>query len=299
MLMRRFEAYRYWLPSILIIVWTLLQLPTTAQTDSAVYLGSWRGNATSADGTTTGVVLVLNESNGEMSGLISGFRPGSEAPLTDVNVTGGKLLAETAFDSRLGPLSVRFDLSLNASSNALIGIKEIVFGNQRVAFAVELKKSRRNTVLQPQVEQHIGYFVGTWAFDYIGGEFPPLGIGTRTGHITFKQRGDSTWVDGEVTGNVYGEDYEEHIIIGYDPKNKSLVFKEILSNNIELLSVANWQSPIAINFMTMPVEYDGQSYQLRRVITVTSETAFRLTEDFSVNGGPFRRLGNAEYRRLD
>jgi len=39
-------------------------------------------------------------------------------------------------------------------------------------------------------------------------------------------------------------------------------------------------------------------YQLRRVISVMSPTAFDVTEEFSVDGGPFKRLGNGHYTKL-
>ena len=38
-------------------------------------------------------------------------------------------------------------------------------------------------------------------------------------------------------------------------------------------------------------------YQLRRVLSVTSDTAFDVTEEFSVDGSAFRRLGNAHYTK--
>ena len=297
--MRYLKTYQYRLTWACVVAVTALASPALAQSEDEPYLGSWRGNATGADGTTTGVVLTVTESNGAYEGVVSGFGPGREAPLTSVSTADGVLVAEAAVDSRLGSLGVRYELSLNEDGDVLSGTQQLIFGNQRVAFDVELKKRRRRDVPQPQVEQRIGYFVGTWAFDYTGGEFPPLSIGTRSGRVTFTQRGDSPWVDGRITGDVYGDAYAEHVVIGYDPDNRFLVFKETLWNDIELLSVANWQSPIGISFVTIPVEHDGQSYQLRRVIAVTSETVFRVTEEFSIDGGPYRRLGNAVYRRVD
>ena len=297
--MQRLVVNQYCLILASLVTVTTLASPALAQSDSEPYLGSWRGNAASADGTTTAVVLTVAAANSTYGGVMSGFGPGREAPLTSVTIADGMLMAETSVDSRLGLLSVRYELSLNEGGDILSGVQQLIFGNQRIVFDVELKKRRRRDVPQPQVKQRIGYFVGTWAFDYTGGEFPPLSIGTRSGRVQFTQRGDSSWVDGQVTGDVYGDTYEEHLVIGYDPENRFLVFQEMLSNDIELLSVANWQSPIGINFVTTPVEHNGQSYQLRRVIAVTSETAFRVTEEFSIDGGPFRRLGNADYRRVD
>ena len=69
------------------------------------------------------------------------------------------------------------------------------------------------------------------------------------------------------------------------------------SDGFELASVGNWRSPIAITFLTSPVQAGGKMYQLRRVISVTSNTAFEVTEEFSVDGGAFKRLGNAHYTK--
>ena len=100
-------------------------------------------------------------------------------------------------------------------------------------------------------------------------------------------------------GDVFGNSYTEGVTIGFDSENQFLLFKETLSNDVELLSIADWQSPIGIGFVTIPIEYDDRLYQLRRVMSVTSETAFQVTEEFSVDGGPFRRLGNADYQRVN
>jgi hypothetical protein len=64
-----------------------------------------------------------------------------------------------------------------------------------------------------------------------------------------------------------------------------------------LASLANWSSPIAIVFTTAPVQADGKTYQLRRFISVHSATAFDVSEEFSVDGGPFKRLGNGHYTK--
>ena len=296
--MHSFRFACFWLPvaALLGAAWTAA---AAQPPDVAAFVGSWRGSTTSPDGATTAVVLTITEADGAYGGVVSSMRLAREAPLTHVGVQNGMLVAEAAVDTRLGPLVVRYELVLKDEGNAASGTQQLVFGAQRVAFDVEFRRRRRRDVPQPQVEQRIGYFTGTWAFDYTGGEFPPLSQGTRTGRVTFTARGDAPWIDGVVTGEVFGEAYEERVVIGYDADNNFLVFREALSNGVELLSLANWQSPIGITFVTSPVEADGSVYQLRRVIAVTSETAFRVTEEFAVNGGPFRRLGNAVFRRVE
>jgi len=76
-----------------------------------------------------------------------------------------------------------------------------------------------------------------------------------------------------------------------------LIFVERRSDGFELVSLDNWRSPIAISFLTSAVRADGKTYQLRRVLSVTSNTAFEITEEISVDGGAFKRLGRARYTR--
>ena len=286
------------LHAIALIVTIATAAPTLAQPVEDAYSGTWRGNAISTNGSTRDVVLTIIRSNGEFSGVMSGFSTGREAPLSSAILSGNTLTVESTADSRLGSLSVRYALRLSEDNNILAGNQYLIFGDQELLFEVELKKRRRPDIPQPQVEQGIEYFVGTWTFEYIGGEFPPLSIGTRSGQLTVIRQANTTWAEGAVIGDAFGDNYTERLVIGFDPKNQFLLLKETLSTDIELLSIADWQSPIGINFVTMPVEYDGQVYQLRRTIAVTSDTAFQLTEEFSVDDGPFRRLGNAVYQRV-
>ena len=267
--------------------------------DGNPFTGNWRGTATGADGGTTEVVLSLTDAGGAWTGTVSGFEPGRDAPLTRIEMGDASVVAEAEVVTRLGALILRYDLTLADDGRQLTGTQHVIAGAARTAADVELRLWRRSDVPQPQVEQRIGYFAGTWRFDYLGGEYPPLSVGTRSGRIVFTRRGAAPWVDGAVTGEVFGEAYEERLSIGFDPESQTLVMQEQLSNGMELLSVGDWRSPIGIEFVTRPVEEAGRTHQLRRHVTFISERAFRVTEEFSIDGGPFRRLGNADYQRID
>ena len=91
----------------------------------------------------------------------------------------------------------------------------------------------------------------------------------------------------------------EQISIGLDPSTNAMSLVERRGDGVELVSVASWRSPIAITFETSPVVASGRSYQLRRLLSLRSATAFDVTEEFSVDGGPFRRLGAGHYTKLD
>src|SRR5262249_42522414 len=149
-----------------------------------------------------------------------------------------------------------------------------------------LQRRPRAEVIQPHVDQRIGYFVGRWMFEYVGGDFPPLSAGSRSGQATFTRRGASNFVDGRVDGDLAGKPYREQLSIGLDPATHAMAFVERRSDGVELVSVASWRSPIAITFETSPVVANGKSYQLRRLLSVRSATAFDVTEEFSIDGGP-------------
>lgn len=159
------------------------------------------------------------------------------------------------------------------------------------------QRQRRESPPQHQVERSIEYFVGRWRLEYIGGEFPPLSAGGRTGTITFSRLGASSFVAGQLDGDLAGKPYRESHTIGFDPETHALVIVERRADGTELISLGNWRSPLAIVFQAAPMQAGGKTYQLRRVISVTSDVAFEVTEEFSVDGGPFKRLGNGHYTK--
>ena len=141
--------------------------------------------------------------------------------------------------------------------------------------------------------------MGRWEFEYVGGEFPPLSVGTRTGTVAFSPVPASEFVTGELTADLDGDPYTEHLTIGFDSRTKTLVFQETRSQGADLVSLGNWQSPIAISFITAPVDADGRTCRLRRLLSLRSETSFGILEEFSIDEGPYRRLGNAQFSKVE
>ena len=105
-------------------------------------------------------------------------------------------------------------------------------------------------------------------------------------------------MNGIVEGEILGKPFRETVTVGVNPDTKMVVLHERRADGVELVSLGNWTSPLAIVFQTAPVQSGGRAYQLRRVLSVLSETSFDVTEEFSVDGGPFRRLGSAHYTKL-
>ena len=257
--------------------------------------GEWRGTLKAAQGTETPFVISIAKKGDQYGAVTSGLTEASEVPLAKISVDGTRVSFEAASESKLGTVTLAGDLTL--AGNKLSGPATLRVGLQRFDVAIDLTRRARATVLQRQVERKIDYFVGRWKFDYVGGEFPPLSAGSRSGTATFVHTGASPFVSGTIDGEAGGKPYREQLSIGLDPDTNALAFVERCPDGVELISIASWRSPIAMTFHTSPVRANGRSYQLRRLLSITSATAFEVTEEFSVDGGPFRRLGNGHYTK--
>ena len=266
----------------------------SAQNDPVV--GSWRGTLKPGQGTESPIAITIVKNGDRYSGFTSGLSETNDVPLTRVTVSGTRVSIEGTAESRLGSVVLTGDLT--AAGNALKGMGALSVGPQHFEVALELQRRPRQEVLQHRVQQGIDYFVGRWRFDYVGGEFPPLSAGSRTGTIAFARTGVSNFAVGQIDGDLLGTTYQERLSIGIDPDTDALVFPERRADGTELVSLGNWRSPLAIVFQTAPVQTSDRTYQLRRVISVVSESAFELIEEFSVDAGPYRRLGNAHYTKM-
>ena len=268
--------------------------PQPAATDPVV--GNWRGTLTSSAGTESAIIITIARSGDGYAGATNGLNAASESPLRRVTVNGARVAIEAAGESTLGPVSLASDLT--AEGNSLKGTGTLTIGALHFDVTLALQRRPRQEAIQPHVEQRIDYFVGRWTFEYLGADYPPLSAGDRSGTVTFTRSGASNFAAGVLDGDLLGKPYQERLSIGFDPETNMLAFVERRPGGIELVSVANWRSPIAITFHTSPVQANGKTYQLRRFIAVHSATAFDVTEEFSVDGGPYRRLGTGHYTKL-
>ncbi len=276
------------------ILASALAVITPAQAQSDAWAGTWRG-ALTTEGASTDVTLTIVAHSGAYSGVVTGFAAGTEVRLSDISVGDAELTLQGATETDFGPLAFVYDLT--REDDVLVGGGRVRLGSQGFDVSLELTRARRTDVVQPQVEQRIGYFDGEWMFEYTGGEFPPLSIGTRTGTVSFRVVDHGPFVRGQVSGEVFGEAYEEAWTIGFDEDTQTVLWREELSTGDQLISLGNWTSPIGITFLTAPVESQGRIYVLKRRMRVISDTAFSMTDEFSVDGGPFGRLGTGSYVR--
>ena len=256
--------------------------------------GAWRGTLRSSADTPTAFVISIVKKGDVYSGVVNTGGT-TEAPIRKITLTGNHLLVESGSDSKLGDVMLTTELMVEG--NKASGAGTFSVGPHRFPVTIELARRPRAEVIQPQVAQRADYFVGRWSFEYLGGEFPPLSAGSRTGTATFIKTGTSNFVNGVIENDLGGRKSQDRLTIGFDPETKMLAVVERRADQTELISVASWQSPLAISFTTSPVVSGGRTYQLRRVIQVLNEQSFDIVEEFSIDGGAFRRLGNARYSR--
>jgi hypothetical protein len=259
-------------------------------------VGNWRGTLTSSSGATSPIIITIVKKGDGYAGSTNGLNATSESALKRVAVRGSRLTIEAADDSKLGAVSLTGDLT--AEGDTMNGAGTVSIGSQKFDVTLALQRRPRAEAIQPHVDQRIDYFVGRWTFEYVGADYPPLSSGERSGTATFTRTGASNFVTGRLEGELMGKPYREQLSIGFDPNTYALAFVERRPDGVDLVSVASWKSPIAITFQTSPVQLNGKTYQLRRLLSVTSETAFDVTEDFSIDGGPYRRLGNGHYTKV-
>ena len=256
--------------------------------------GAWRGTLRSGTETQTPLVISIVKKGDIYTGVVNTGGT-TETPIRKIALTGNRLVIEAGSDSKLGDVALTIDLMVDA--NKATGAGTMSVGPHRFPVTIDVQRRARAEVIQPQVEQRIDYFVGRWTFEYLGGEFPPLSAGTRTGTASFTKTGTSNFVTGVIENDLGGKKLQDRITIGFDPDAKTLAVVERRADQTELVSVANWQSPLAITFTTSPITVNKRTYQLKRVIQVLNDDSFDLVEEFSVDGGAFRRLGNARYSK--
>ena len=269
--------------------------PTAAGAQQDAVVGNWRGSVKSAGGAESPIVMTIAVDGTRYIGATTGLSEGGDVAMRKVDVAGGGVSVEAAADSRLG--TIVLSATLNVQGNTLAGDGVLAVGSQRFPISLALQRRVRSDVVQHQVDQTAEYFVGRWKFEYTGGEFPPLSSGNQQGVITFARTGSAPFVSGTLQGESFGTRFEQRMTIGVDSEADTVLLTERRADGTELLSLGDWRSPLAVVFVTSPIQASGRTYQLKRVFSILSESAFDVAEEFSVDGGPFRRLGAGHYTK--
>jgi hypothetical protein len=285
--------------------------------------GRWEGTTQSPQGERPTTATFKKEGSG-YSGTITGMR--GDMPFKEVKVDGDKVTAVAQVETGQGSVTINYSFTLQGDN--LKGKGDVDFGGQNFSFDVILKRAgegaspaaapqaqpqqpapqpgqqqsqdqprpQRRDVPQPQQKQSLDYFVGQWTFKWIGRE-SPLGPGPRDGTITFKKTADGKSLESRAESKTDEGTLQESAVIGFDEATKMLTFNE-RRGSVQITSKGDWSSPISIRFTIDPIKVKGQTLQLRRTISVVAAHSFTVTEELSVDGGPFQRLGNGLYTKV-
>jgi hypothetical protein len=150
---------------------------------------------------------------------------------------------------------------------------------------------------QPQQQQTDEYFVGAWTFTWIGRE-SPVSAGPRSGTLTYARKSPGTLdlrAEGKVDG---GAAFTETGSAVWNADKKTITWVERLSTGLELRSVGDWSSPIGIRAESEPARAGSQTVRVKRLYSILSPQSYMVTEEISVNGGPYQRLGNGRFQRV-
>lgn len=309
-----------------IVFATILLLPLFAAMGFAQadrLAGKWDGKTVSPQGERPTTAVFKKEGSG-YSGTISG--PRGDMQLKEVKLEGDKLTAKAEVETPQGNLTINYEFTLQ--NDTLKGKGSLDLNGNPFSFDVDLKRAadgaaaatpqappaaaprpqgeqqggqgqrQRSNVPQPQQKQSIDYFVGQWSFKYIGRE-SAFGPAPREGTVTFTKRPDGNSVDGVIVGKHDGGAFKESWVVTFDEATKMMTFSEKTSTGLQIKSKGDWSSPIAIRFTIEPVKAKGQTLQLKRTIAIVAAHSFTLTEELSEDGGPFLRLGNTLFTRVE
>jgi len=270
--------------------------------------GRWEGTTKSFQGERPTTVIFKKEADA-YTGTITGAQ--GTVPFKEIKVDGDKVTANAEVDSpQAGRLTINYKFAIQGET--LKGDGTVEVGGQTFDFTSDLKRvststaltqqeerrSSRSKVPQPQQKQSLDYFVGQWAFKWLGRESALGPGGRREGMTTFKLAPGDKTLESHTDGKSEEGSYQESAVIGFDEATKMLSFAE-RRRDLKVASKGDWTSPISIRFTVDPIKVKKQTLQLRRTIGVISAYSFTVTEELSEDGGPFVRLVQAVFSKAN
>jgi hypothetical protein len=151
---------------------------------------------------------------------------------------------------------------------------------------------------QPQQKPGLDYFAGRWHFAWSGRE-SDITSGPRAGTAVFTVRdnGASGTLQIDGVSDAAGA-YKETGTLQWDDAKKALTIDEALASGAHVKGVGDWSSPIGIAFESAPLPFAGKTLRVRRHYASLGPGSFSISEEISVDGGPYQRLGRGDFQKL-
>ena len=270
--------------------------------------GRWEGSTKSLQGERPATVIFKKGADA-YTGTITGAQ--GTAAFKQVEVDGDQVTATAEVDSpQAGRLTINYKCVLQGETLKGDGTLEV--GGQTYNFTLDLKRVSTSTTLteqeerratrplvpQPQQKQSLDYFVGQWAFKWVGRDSVFGAGGRREGTTTFKLASGGKTLESSTEGKSEEGNYQEKAVIGFDETTKMLSFSE-RRGALMVTSKGDWSSPLGIKFTVDPIKVKDKTVQLRRTAVIISAHSFSVTEELSEDGGPFVRLGQALFSKAN
>jgi hypothetical protein len=277
--------------------------------------GRWEGTVQTPQGQMPGRASFKKEAD-TYRGTVSGLR--GDIAFKEVKLDGARVTAIADVQTPQGTVPVNYDFLLEGET--LKGKAEVSVAGQAYSFIFDLKRistevpdlqaasppasppaqgARRESVPQPLQQQKLEYFQGQWKFKWLGMESLLGSGGPREGTLTYTPIMEGKFLEGRAEGKSEGGDFREINYLSWDSEKKVLTSFEQRAGGAAMLGVGDWKSPIAIRFTIAPLKIKGQSLQLKRVVNIVAAHSYTVTEELSVDGGPFQRLGNGVFTRVE
>ena len=286
-----------------LILFHLVGIAAMAQEDKLQ--GRWEGTARGFQGERPTVVTFKREDSGAYTGTITGL----QGPISfkEIKLDGDQISTYAEVDSpQSGRLVINYKFALQGENMKGDGSVEVE--GQTFKFTYELKRVSmvptvdqrplRTSVPQPQQKQSLDYFVGQWTFKWLGRESALGPGGSREGTTTFKLAAGGQSLERSTDGKSEEGAYQESAVIGFDETTKMLSFAERVGK-LKITSQGDWSSPVSIRFKVDPIKINRQTLQLKRTIAIISASSFTVTEELSEDGGPFVRLGQGVFSKVN
>jgi len=153
----------------------------------------------------------------------------------------------------------------------------------------------RTSPPQPQQKQGAEYFVGSWTYSWTGRE-SEITAGPRSGTVTFTPGTNPAvlTVAAEGTAEASGP-FKETGTLTWDAAKKSFAMRERLAAGVDVTGTGDWSSPIGIRYESEPIRFQGKTLRLKRLYSIHNASSFSVTEEISVDGKPYARLGDGTF----
>jgi hypothetical protein len=271
--------------------------------------GRWEGMVESMQGKRPAAVT-FKRAGDAYTGTVTGLQ--SDIPFKEIKVAEDQVTARAVIESPQGSFDVKYKFTVQGET--LKGQGEVEFGGQTYAFTYDMKRVSHDPAAapqhpqqaqqqqmqsspQPRQKQSLDYFAGRWNFRWIGMD-SPLGPGTREGVVTFSPGSGGKSLESHAESSADGVALKESGVVSLDEQKKLVTMIEHRANGVEISTVGDWSVPIAIRFAPVDIKVKGQTLRLKRTINIVSAFSFTVVEELSTDGGPFHRLGNGLFTKI-